>query len=264
MSAVDAPIEPVRRRRRAWPWVLLGVVVLLVAAGFAVDALARGLAEKAIAEQVASALDVPEGTDVQVSIGGGPVLVQAISGGLDRVDVAVPALALGPLTGDLDIVAQGVPLDTAAPTRELTVRLAVPGDALAAVAPELSGVTVDDVALEGQEVVATGSISVFGSSFPLGLGLTPSAVDGDLVFAPTSVRIGDGTLTADELRGNPLFGGLADALLQPRRICIADQLPSALTLADLRVDGADLVATFDGSGAAIGGDAFQTKGVCAA
>ena len=264
MTAAPATPEPVRRRRRAWPWVLLVVGVLLVAAGFAADALVRGLAERAIAEQVSSALDVPPGTEVTASIGGGPVLVQAIAGQLERVDVDVPALTLGPLTGDLAILAQDVPFDTAAPTRALTVQYAVAADALAAVAPDVAGFAVDSVTIDGGELVATGSISVFDAALPLGIGLTPSAIDGELAFDPTSIRIGDGTLTAAQLRADPVLGGLADALLQQRRVCIADALPAALRLDRLAVEGRNLVATFDGSDVAIAGDGFREKGVCPA
>ncbi|MGN6273744.1 MAG: LmeA family phospholipid-binding protein [Protaetiibacter sp.] len=266
MSATaPASVEPGRRRRRrAWPWVLLGVVVLLVLAAVAADALVRGVAEKAIAQELGAALKVPADTDVEVRIGGGSVLLQALSGGLDRVDVAVDDLTLGTLTGDLLLVAEGVPLDPASPTRELHVRYAIPESALAALTPEITGVTIDDVTLEGSELVASGGATVFGATLELGLGLTPSAVEGDLAFDPTSIRIGGDTLTAEQLRANPLFGGLADTLLQPRRVCIADQLPAAFSLTGLEVAGTELVATLEASETALGGDAFHSVGVCSA
>ncbi|MFT4029006.1 MAG: DUF2993 domain-containing protein [Protaetiibacter sp.] len=260
-DAPSAPVElPRRRRRRVWPWVLLGSVVVLAGAAVAADVLVRGYAERAIAEQVATELEVPDGTPVDVRIGGFSILLQALTGSLERVDVGVDTLALGPLTGDLDIVATGVPLDENVPTRALTVRYAIPASALTALAPELSGVTVDEVTLEGSEVVARGTVTVFGVSLDLGLGLTPSAVDGDLAFDATSIRIGEQTLTVEELRGNLLLGGLADMLLQQRTVCIADALPAALTLTDVRVDGTELVATLDGSGAVLG--SLGDKGVC--
>lgn len=262
MSTTAAPSssQPVRRRRRVWPWVVLGIAVVLAVAAFAADALVRGMAEKAIAEQLATALEVPDDADVVVQIGGGSVLVQALAGGLEHVDVTVDDLTLGTLTGDLTIVAEGVPLDPGAPTRELRVRYAIPESALSALTPEITGVMIDDVTLDDGEVVATGSATVFGARLALGIGLTPSALEGDLAFAPTSIRIGDDSFTAEQLSANPLFGGLASTLLQQRRVCIADELPAALTVTDLDVVGSELVATLDGSGAALG--SLAEKGVC--
>lgn len=266
MSATPAsPVELApRRRRRAWPWVLVILVVLLAAAAVAADVLVRGIAERAIAQELSSALDVPDDASVEVRIGGGSVLLQALAGGLDRVDVTVDDLALGPLTGDLTIVAEGVPLDPGAATRELRGRYSIPEEALSALAPEVAGATVDDVHVDGSEVVASGSAVIFGATLELGLGLTPSIVDGDLAVDPTSVRIGADTFTAEQLRANPLFGGLADAILQQRRVCIADRLPAALTLTSLQAGGSELVATLDASGVPLGGDAFQQRGVCSA
>lgn len=246
-----------------WPWVLLGVAVLLAAAAVAADAIARSLAEKAIAQEITSALDVPAGTPVEVRIGGGSVLLQALTGGLERLEADVDALTLGPLTGDLRIVAQGVPLDPKAATRELTVSYTIPESALSDLTPELTGITIEDVGLAGEEIVADGGVSVFGVTLELGLGLTPGVIDGDLVFAPTSIRIGSETFTAQQLRDNALFGGLAAQLLHERRICIADALPAALTVTEVRVQGSALAVTLDGSGAAFGGADFQQNGSCA-
>lgn len=263
MSIPPPPATPApRRRRRVWPWVLVAVVVLLAALAVAADVWARSFAEKAIAQELTSALDVPAGTPVEVRLGGGSVLLQALTGGLDRLEADVDTLTLGPLTGELRIVAHGVPLDPTAPTREVHVSFTIPESELSALTPDLTGITIDDVALEGGELVARGGLSIFGATLELGLGLTPSVVDGDLAFAPTSIRIGADTFTAEELRANRIFGGLADALLQERRICIADALPAALTLRELRIEGSALVATLDGSGAALGGPEFQQYGAC--
>jgi hypothetical protein len=257
-----APPVP-RRRRRVWPWVLGGFLVLVVAAVVIIDVLARGYAEDLIAGQAAEVLEVPDGTPVDVEIGGGSVLLQALSGSLDHIRVSVDDYPVGPLTGDLTLVAEGVPFDLSKPTRALSVTLDVPEAALSAISGELSGVPIDSVALDEPEIVANGSLSLFGLSVPLGLGLTPAAVDGALAFTPTSIRVSDETIDAGALASDPIWGGLAGRVLQQQTVCIADQLPAALTMTSVAVRGQVLRIELDGSGQALGGDGFSTKGTCA-
>jgi len=264
VSAHPAPDALPRRKRRVWPWVLGGFLVLVVVALVAVDALARGFAEGLIADQAADVLDVPAGTPVDVSIGGGPVLIQLVSGSLEHVDVQVEGYAVGPLAGDLTLTAEGIPFDLTAPTRSLTVRYDVAGEALGAISGSLSGVPIDSVTLEEPEVVANGSVSLLGLTLPLGLGLTPAAVDGALAFTPTSARIGDATIEASALASDPIWGGLAGTVLQQQTVCIADQLPAALTMTTVEVVGDVLRIEFDGSGQALDGGGFTTRGSCPA
>jgi hypothetical protein len=253
-----------RRKRKVWPWVLGGFVVLIAVALVAVDALARGFAEDLIATQAADVLDVPPGSSVDVRIGGGSVLLQAVSGGLEHVEVRVGDYPVGPLVGDLTLTAEGVPFDMAQPTETITVRYDVPEEALAAISGSLSGVPIDSVTLEAPEVVANGSLSLLGLTLPLGLGLTPAAVDGALAFSPTSARIGDATIEASALASDPIWGGLAGTVLRQQTVCIADQLPAALTMTTVEVQGDVLRIEFDGSGQALDGGGFTTRGTCPA
>ena len=256
---------PTRTRRRVWPWVLLGVaLVLLVPAVVAVEVFGRGFAESQIEQQVRSALDVPDATPVEVELAGGSLLWQALSGRVDRVDITIDELALGPLTGDLTVVAKGVPLDQNAPTESLEVNYLVPESALAAIADHLSGVEIQDVALDGPEIVASGEVSLWVMTVPLALGLTPGAQDGALTFTPTSVRVGDTNFELAALADDPFWGQLARTITQTQSLCIADQLPKALTLTSVEVDGDELRIELEGSGAALGGSAFRTNGTCAA
>lgn len=255
---------PIRRKRRAWPWVVLGIVLLLGGVAIAADVLARGWAEGLVAARVAEALDVPDGTPVDVQLGGGSLLVQALAGSIDQVDIRIDDLALGPLRGDLALTAQGVPLDMSSPTRTIAVSYRIPAAGLDGISEQLSGVPIDDVALDGTEIVASGSLSVFGQPVAVGIGLTPAAVDGALGFTPTSVRLGDDTIDAAQLASDPIWGRLAETILQQRTVCIADQLPSSLVLTGAEVAHDELRIDLDASGAALGGSGFTTKGSCPA
>ncbi|QEO10383.1 LmeA family phospholipid-binding protein [Protaetiibacter larvae] len=256
--------ELVRRRRRVWPWVVLGVVVLLGAGAVAADFLVRGWAEGLVAARIAEALEVPDEDAVEVQLGAGSVLLQALAGSVDQVDIRVDDLALGPLTGDLAVAAQGVPLDPASPTRALAIDYRIASAGLSGIADQLSGVPIDEVSIEGSELLASGSISLLGQSFPLGIGLTPAAVDGALGFAPTSVRIGERTVTAAELAADPLWGGIAGPILQQRTVCIADQLPAVFLLTRAEIAQGELHLGLAAAGVALGGPELTVKGDCPA
>lgn len=261
----DDPQLRMPRRRRVWPWVVVGFLLVLVAAIVtAIEVIGRSAAVAAIEQQVRVALDVPPATAVEVSLGSGSLTWQLLTGRVDTVDIHVPSLELGPLTGDLAVTASGVPLDQSAPVSGLDVVYLVPEAQLGAIADRLSGVPIQSVALDGAEIVASGEVSLFALTLPLGLGLTPGAVDGQVAFTPSSIRIGDSTFDAAGLAADPFWGGIARSITQTQTVCIADQLPQALTLTDVAVAGESLRIDLSGAGAALGGPEFRTKGSCAA
>ena len=51
--------------------------------------------------------------------------------------------------------------------------------------------------LEEPEIVASTTSNVFGFQIPVGMGMEPSADNGQIVFTPTSVRLGDENYTAE-------------------------------------------------------------------
>jgi hypothetical protein len=252
----------VERRRPLWPWITLGVVlVLLVVAFIAVDAFARGVARDEIGSRVTSALGLPAGTPVEVEVGGGPVLFQLAAGRLDSVDITVEDATFGRLTGDLEVHAEGIPLDASAPTSLIEVRYAMPESEVAEFREELSGLPLDSITLDDPEIVTSTSFRLFGIPVSVGMGLEPSAEAGQLIFTPTTIIVQDQEFSADSLRSAPGFGQLATVLLQQQPVCIAQELPAALVLERISVEGDELVAHFSAQDAALGD--FGTKGACA-
>jgi hypothetical protein len=250
----------VRRRHRRWPWVLLIMLVLLVLGViYAGDAIARPIAQELVAQKMASALGVEPG-DLHVTFASTPLPLQLLDGRVDTVDVTAKDLSLGPITADTTVHAEKVPLDQSQPTGALRVTVAVDQAHLDQVAKALGGGYVQSVALKAPDVVASGSVTVFGIPVPLGVSLTPGAVDGRLAFTPTAVQAVGQTLTIDQLRENPQLRGVADTLAQQQTICIADHLPKAVTVTSVKVVGARLVATATGDGAVL--SELGVKGSC--
>lgn len=259
------PLIPARskKKRRIWPFVVVAVVLVMLIVGFFIaDAAAKTYAQDQIKQKIVAALGVDPKTDVQVKVGGGSVLLQALSGKLTVVDITVPKLAFGDLVGAATLHATQVPLDENAPLQKLAITYRVSEKNVRVLASDLSGMKLDTITLEQPEIVANASFSVFGFGIPVGLGLTPSAVKGQLVFTPTSILVSGQKFTSKQLIATPGLGALARNLLKQQSFCVAQYLPKALTVTSAKVADRQLVLTISGDGAALGGSGFTTKGNC--
>jgi hypothetical protein len=262
-AAVPPIPAPARKKRRVWPFVVIVVVLVVLIVGFFIaDAAAKTSAQNQIKQEVVAALGLAPTTDVSVSIGGGSVLLQALSGKLSTVDVTVPKLAFGELVGAASLHATQVPLDQSAPLKKLAITYRVSEKNVGVLASNLSGLKLDTITLDQPEIVANASFSVFGFGIPVGLGLTPSATKGQLAFTPTSILVSGQKFTSKQLLATPGLGSLAKQLLKQQTFCVAQYLPKALTVTSAQVAGRELVLKISGDGAALGGSGFTTKGSC--
>jgi hypothetical protein len=260
-----AVVETARRRRRGWiiALVVLAIVLLLGFIAFLVaDGLVKDYARDYVRTRIIEVLALPDDAKVDVDLGGGSILLQALAGRIASVDATVPEATFGALTGAAELHAEGVPLDPATPVDELRVDFAVAEDDLVAIAGNLSGLELDSIELDEPEIVVASGFSIFGFQFQLGMGLEPSAADGQLVFTPTKVTVGDDTYTTEQVLADPLFGLFARDLLKQQSVCIAGYLPVALVLTSADVDGEHLTLGFSADGAALGGAELSTLGTC--
>ena len=264
-ASVPVPTALPKRKRRVWPFVVVAVVLVVLIVGFFIaDAAAKAYAQDQIKQKVVAALGVDPKTDVQVTLGGGSVLFQALSGKLSTVDVTVPKLAFGDLVGSATLHATQVPLNQSEPLKKLAITYKVSEKNVRVLASDLSGMKLDTITLEKPEIVANASFSVFGFGIPVGLGLTPSASKGQLAFTPTSILVSGQKFTSKQLLATPGLGSLAKQLLKQQTFCVAQYLPKALTVTSVKVADRELVMAISGDGAALGGSAFSTKGSCGA
>jgi hypothetical protein len=270
VEPVEAPAESVvlrpRKKRRRWPWVLGGIVVvvgiLLTIAFFVAEGFAKDYARDYIKERIMLVLGIADENAVTVDIGDGSVLLQALVGKLNQIDVTAELVTFGILKGAATVHAEGVPLDQAAPVEALEITFAVAEGDVGALAGNLSGAQLQSIVLEEPEIVASTTFNIFGFQIPVGMGIEPSADNGQIVFTPTSIRLGDENYTAESLRAT--FGGFAEQLLQQQSFCVAENLPGALTIVDVDVVEKSLIVKIDGDGAALGGSDLSTPGTCAA
>ncbi len=256
---------PPRRRGRRWiapASVLAGILVLLVAAFFVADGMARGYAAGLIRDKVRSSLSLPEKTPIDVTVGGTSVLFQLLSGSLEDVRLSVNGLSVGALNGDVTLTARGIPIDQSRPIDSLRLQFSADQAELTKMLSGFSGFPVRSVAIDGGSVQLGTSFTVLGVDIPVGLSLKPAAAGGDLTLTPTGAMIGGNTVTPATLRST--FGPAADLLLATQRICVASQLPQRFVLHSVRVAGKRVVLVVTATSVSLNHDLLTTKGSCPA
>jgi hypothetical protein len=273
MSTEILPVEPVphetpkpqkKRRPRGWVIALIvvaSVIVLGIVAFFVAEALAKDYARGYVRDRIVEVLQLPDDADVDVDLGGGSIILQALAGRVDQVDVDVPEVAFGELSGAVRLHAEGVPLDETSPVDVLRIDFAIGADDLAALGEGAAGSDAPTFELVDGEVQLSSELALFGATIPLSLTLEPSAADGDLVLTPTSITISGETIDPGD---DSFFGQILAGLFQPQTLCIASSVPQALVLTDATIDDAELALRFRGDGAAFGGPELSTPGTCPA
>ena len=264
-SAPEPVVEAPKKRRRGWIIALIVVASLLIL-GFVAfivgEAFAKNYARDYVRTRIVEVLQLPADAQVDVELGGGSIIFQALAGRVETVDVEVPDVVFGELTGDVAFHAEGVPLDETQPVDVLRVDFAIGAEDLAALGEAQDAAEAPTFVFEEGEVSLTSEFDVVRREHPAGprLSRRPRSREPSCC-TPTSLTIGTQTFEADTT-DESFLGQIARALLQPQTLCIAGSVPQALVLADATIDEQELVLRFDGDGAALGGPELATPGTC--
>ena len=249
-------------RRRVWPWIVAFaiVAVLAVAAWFAAEAIARQVVTGVVRDQVRTQLSLPADQQIDVQIAGA-VIPQLIGGSIDDLTIASDDVTFGGVSGDVSVTAHDVAVRGTGEMSGATATVSFDEAQLRTLLASVEGFPSDTVGLAAPNVTMSLDLQLFGVAIPVGVALTPSAAEGQIVLSPASLQLGGSEVTADALREQ--FGGLADAVLRDWNICIAQYLPAGVTLTGVEVDGDLLVADFGVDGSIATDPALQQNGTCA-
>jgi hypothetical protein len=255
-TSIDAPKSIPPR----WRWI--GFLVALAVVGglvaFALiegDKIVRGIASDVVRSGVASALQLPEGQEIDVELGEGLLVFQALSGSIDSVDVAIPGVPFGAATGTLKLTVNGVSLDPTAPVDTLQARVELDADAVSKYAGNLSSAPLTAVTLPGQVVAITADLG----GQPVSAALVPTVSNGAVVFTPVEVAIAGVAVPIPDIMAGPLAAA-AGPMLTSTPVCLAQYLPEALTVAGAVVENERLVITAVGNATRLAG--LGKKGTC--
>ena len=259
-----APLPETPKRRRRWlGWAIAaGVLVVVVVIGaFVAESVARSVATDRIHDELVTALALESDHPMDIDLGAGSLIAQALSGTVDSVDIAIDDVPLGDIVGDVVLAARGIPIDMDKPVTTVDATVTVDAANVQKLAGAVEGVDLDSVTLGDGAIEVAATLKALVFSIPVSATIAPSAQAGQLVLAPQSISINGTSTSVDELRDGPL-GGVAGGLFDERSICVAQYLPAVLTLEGVDVTETAVVLDFSGDGAVLGADDLAAKGTC--
>ena len=235
-TSIDAPKSiPPRFRWIGWIVVLAVVGALVTFALIEGDKIVRDIATGVVRTGVTSALELPEGQKVDVELGDGLLVFQAVTGKIDSVDVHIPGYVFGGATGTLDLTITGVPLDPGKP---------------------VAGVSAD-VSFDEANMLLLGA---YLSSAPLNsVVLADDAITIGADLAGNAVTVALAPSTVEEVLAGPL-APLAAPMLTSQALCVGQYLPAKLAVSGVVVRDKQLVITAKGADVALA--ALASKGNC--
>jgi hypothetical protein len=250
-----------KRRRRVWPWIvaLVLVVGLAIGAWFAGEWIARDVVTTTIREQVITQLSLPADQQVDVVVEGA-VLPQLIVGTLQDVTVSSDDVQLEAFAGDVTLHAQDIAIRGESGGGTATATVVLDEEQLRTLLSTVENFPVESLGLAAPNLTFSSELSLFGITLPVGVALTPSAAEGDIVLSPDSVQLAGSDISAEDLKSR--FGGLAETVLRDWTICIAQYIPAGATLTSIAVTGDQVVADLDISPAIVTDPALQEVGTC--
>jgi hypothetical protein len=237
------------------------VLALLVAIGVAADFGARSFAEGLLRDQIVQGLALPEGTELSVEIGPGSIIGQALGGRINSVTVSADAAALGVLTGDLQIVATGIPVDVTQPISGLRAQLIIAEGDLQPLVGTVGELPIQGLTLANSSIVVSTETSLFGKAIDVVVTLVPSAQDGQLILTPVAVTAGGLELSLEAAAQWP-YSLVLQPVVKPHPLCVAQYLPQAAKLSAAAVINNSLVLEFTANNVIIGDGGLTTLGSC--
>lgn len=248
------------RRRRSRGWIAAIIVVAVIAALLvALELAARAIVPQVVRSQIVANLGLPEDQAIDVDVPG-VLLPQLAVGSIAEMSLRADDVEIEGISGDARVDIQDAPVWGGGDWSSARAVVVLDEEQLRTLLGRVDDFPVDAVSLDAPEVALDTELSLFGASVPLGVRLAATAEDGDLVLSPTTFRLGGVDVSADALRQQvgPLVGSFAESW----PVCLAEYLPSALTLTDVAVEDRGVVASFDIDSAILSDEEAQQPGTC--
>lgn len=216
-----------------WAKRLIAIVIALAVLGGLGEVALRLIVPGTVATAVRTGLKLTSDHPVDVQLGGS-ALLHALGGGVGDITVTVPdAPLMDGIEADVKLTAGSVPFNPlSGEIHDATVQLTVTEDRLGPMISTLTNGIADSGEVRDGAITVGRSMEIFGQQVPLSATLKLAVVgDGDIEVQPEGLSAAGLDLSADQLA--QLSGEALEPLLQPRTVCVKDQLPRGITLTDI-------------------------------
>lgn len=256
MGSVETPLY---RRRRRWPWVLAILLVLLGVLATVAEFAARAFVAEQMRSQLVSALNLPSTQPIEVETEG-IVLMQVLAGRLDTLHLRADELTLGAVHSDLTATITGVPVDGGA-IEHIGGMMRIRSEQFVAMLGS-ARLPLSEVRLESGLISLAGTVSIFGVGVPIVISVEPAMEeDNNISLRPFSFEVGGIEVDAQGLIDR--LGPAGEALAGPFTVCIADRIPRAVEMTELRIVGNAAEIDFLVDGAITIDASLRGRGACA-
>ncbi|GAB2520972.1 LmeA family phospholipid-binding protein [Paramicrobacterium agarici] len=254
----EAQEVPRRRGGRRVAMVFVIVVVIVAILGVALwlaDGLIRGIAQDSVEDVLESKLPGDVEAELDVAIGGGLFLPQAISGEFSEVTVTTEDAVANGIPFDLVATAHGVPLDENAAIDHVSA--VVSGGEDAANALLVLGGADPDLSLGDGTLSYEQSTSILGMTVGYTLVTEPEAHGDSVTLTPVDVEVASSF-------GNLDLTGLVNRLLggEPLSVCVASSLPEGISVDAIDVTSREVALTLSADDVPRSGPDLASRGTC--
>ncbi|MCU1480139.1 MAG: hypothetical protein JWQ19_925 [Subtercola sp.] len=241
------------RRRGRIIAIVVGAVVLLAIILVAVDFGVRAYAESQVKSAVRENLPSTVTGDVDVSIGGGPFLLQYLSGTFSEVTLTSKNMQVNGVPVQIAVTANDVSTDASKPVPSATGSITLDE---AAVNSFLSVKGSNQITLANGTVGYSGSTQVFGLTLGYDVTATATPQGPDVLLTPTGAQLKAGSSSID------VGGALKAVVSQPISICVARYLPEGVQITSITPTPGSVTVTAEATNLTLTEDALKTTGSC--
>lgn len=225
------------------------LVVVLVVADFALRVYAQGQVRQAVVDNLPQSVT----GDVDVSIGGGPFIVQYLSGTFSEVTLTSKNLQVDGAPVQATVTAYDVSTDQTKPVPRASASLTIDQNTANTF---LSIPGSDEITFADGTVGYTGQLNIFGLALGYDVTATAAPQGSDILLTPTGAQLSAGSTSFD------VSGALTAVVSKPVSICVAQYLPAGVQITSITPTNGSVTVTAEATNLTLTQEALATTGTC--